>query len=80
MSVEEKFRERGFIYNKSGGSMAKRNGHKLDSIAADAYVKFSEMQTEVYKQNDDSWKHLLLDGDYNIISEQSITEEEILES
>lgn len=80
MTIEEKFREKGFIYNRSGGSMAKRGSHKLDTIIADAYVKFSEMQTEVYKQIEDSWKYLLLDVNYDAVSEQNLTEEEIINS
>jgi hypothetical protein len=80
MSVQKKLQEKGFIYNKSGSSMSKRGSHKLDPIIADAYVKFGEIQTEVYQQTENSWNYLLLDVNYNIISEQNLTEEEILNS
>ena len=59
--------------------MSKRGVHKLDPIIADAYVKFTETQTEVYKQLADSWNHLILDVNYNISLDENLTEIEILE-
>ncbi len=79
MLVDEYLIKNGFIYNKSGTSMSKTGTHKLDPIIADAYVKFTEMQTEVYKQIGDSWNHLILDVNYNIILDENLTETEILE-
>jgi hypothetical protein len=78
MTVLEKLSSKGFIYNKGVGSMAKRGSHVLDTLVADAYVKFNDTQTEIYRQEEDSWKYFLLDANYNLISEKTITEDEIL--
>jgi hypothetical protein len=59
--------------------MSKTGTHKLDPIIADAYAKFTETQTEVYKQIDDSWNHLILDVDYNVVLDENLTETELLE-
>ena len=60
--------------------MSKTGAHKLDPIIADAYVKFTETQTEVYKQIDNSWNHLILDTDYNVVFDENLTETELLEN
>jgi hypothetical protein len=80
MTVHEHLIKNGFFYNKSGSSMSKTGTHKLDPIIADAYVKFRETQTEVYKQIGDSWNHLILNTDYDVVLDENLTETELLEN
>lgn len=60
--------------------MSKTGTHKLDPIIADAYVKFTETQTEVYKQIGDFWNHLILDVNYDVVLDENLSETELLEN